>query len=312
VDYKDYYKILGVEKTASVADIKKAFRKLAVKYHPDKNPGDKKAEEKFKEINEANEVLSDAEKRKKYDELGENWKYYQQNGGDTGNFDRNKWGNKGQPFGGSFNQGDFDGDSGAFSDFFESLFGERRTASSGARPRQSRSHRGEDLRAEMEISLEDAYRGGSKQITLDGQKINLKLKPGLRDGQVLRMKGKGNEGYNGGEHGDLLITIMIGEHPRFKRKGNDLYFDNDINVYTAVLGGKVPVETMDKTIQMNIPAGTDSDKTFRLKGMGMPVYENPDTNGDAFVRVVIKTPKNLSEKEKELFNQLADFKKQPL
>ena len=164
----------------------------------------------------------------------------------------------------------------------------------------------------MEISLEDAYRGGSKQITLDGQKINLKLKPGLRDGQVLRMKGKGNEGYNGGEHGDLLITIMIGEHPRFKRKGNDLYFDNDINVYTAVLGGKVPVETMDKTIQMNIPAGTDSDKTFRLKGMGMPVYENPDTHGDAFVRVVIKTPKNLSEKEKELFNQLADFKKQPL
>jgi len=126
------------------------------------------------------------------------------------------------------------------------------------------------------------------------------------------MKGKGNEGYNGGENGDLLITINIRDHPRFRRKGNDLYFDVDIDIYTAVLGGKMPVETMDKTIQMNIPAGTDSDKTFRLKGMGMPVYENPGTNGDAFVRVLIKTPKNLSEKERELFSQLADFKKQPL
>ncbi|MEO5998038.1 MAG: J domain-containing protein [Chitinophagaceae bacterium] len=310
MDYKDYYKILGVEKTASAADIKKAFRKLAVKHHPDKNPGDKKAEEKFKEINEANEVLSDGEKRKKYNELGENWKYYQQNGGDTGNFDKSKWGNTGQQFGGGFNQGE---DDSAFSDFFESIFGERRTTNSRPRPKQSRSNRrGEDLRAEMEISLEDAYQGGSKQITLDGQKINLKLKPGLRDGQVLRMKGKGNEGYNGGENGDLLITIMVGEHPRFKRKANDLYFDNEIDVYTAILGGKAPIATMDKTIQMNIPAGTDSDKTFRLKGMGMPLYENPETRGDAFVRVVLKTPKNLSAKEIELFNQLADFKKQPL
>jgi curved DNA-binding protein len=163
----------------------------------------------------------------------------------------------------------------------------------------------------MEISLEDAYHGGSKQISLNGQKINLKLKPGLRDGQVLRMKGKGSEGINGGENGDLLISIVVGEHPKFKRKENDLYFDNDLDIYTAVLGGKVSVQTMDKTIQMNIPEGTDSDKTFRLKGMGMPLYENPEVRGDAFVRMVIKTPKNLSPKEKELFTQLTDFKKQP-
>ncbi len=308
MDYKDYYKILGVEKSASTADIKKAFRKLAVKYHPDKAPGDKKSEEKFKEINEANEVLSDQEKRKKYDELGENWKNYQQPGGAGGPFNQRRRSHGSQPFSGGFNQGESD-DDGAFSDFFESIFGERTSAGAGARPRQSRSYRGEDLRAEMEISLEDAYHGGSKQISLNGQKINLKLKRGLRDGQVLRMKGKGAEGRHNGENGDLLITIMVAAHPRFKRKENDLYFQNDIDLFTAVLGGKVPVQTMDKTIQMNIPAGTDSDKSFRLKGMGMPFYENAHLHGDAFVKIAIKTPKNLSEKEKELFTQLAELKK---
>ncbi len=309
MDYKDYYKILGLEKTASVADIKKAFRKLAVKHHPDKNPGDKKAEEKFKEINEANEVLSDPLKKKKYDELGKNWKNYQHHGNDPGNFNQNKWGNAGQQYSRNFNQGDFVNEGADFSDFFESIFGDMPGAGSGAK--QQRVYNGEDLRAEMEISLEDAYHGGSKQITLNGQKINLKLKPGLKNGQVLRMKGKGGEGVNGGEDGDLLISFLISEHPRFKIKENDLYFDNDLDLITAFLGGKVPVNTMDKTIQMNIPAGTDSDKTFRLKGMGMPSYENPKTFGDAFVRLVIKTPKNLSAKEKELFTQLADFKKQP-
>jgi len=311
MDYKDYYKILGLEKAASAAEIKKAFRKLAVKHHPDKNPGDKKAEEKFKEINEANEVLSDPEKRKKYDELGENWKYYQQHGGNPGNFNQNKWNNTGQPNNGNFNQADFEGDGGVFSDFFESIFGERRNAGSASGTRQRRVYNGEDLRAEMEISLEDAYHGGSKQISLNGLKINLKLKPGLRNGQVLRMKGKGGEGTNGGENGDLLLSFIIGEHPRFKRKENDLHFDNDLDLLTAVLGGKVPVQTMDKTIQMNVPAGTDSDKIFRLKGMGMPLYEHPGIHGDAFVRLVIKTPKDLSAMEKELFTQLADFKKQP-
>lgn len=310
MNYKDYYKVLGLDKNAKQEDIKKAFRKLAVKYHPDKNPDDKKAEEKFKEINEANEVLGDPEKRKKYDELGENWQYYQQNGGDPGNFDRSQWGNAGQPFGGSFSAEDFEGNGGHFSDFFENLFGERSGASSKSRSRSRRSYRGEDLRAEMEISLEDALHGGSKQISLNGQKINLKLKPGLRDGQILRMKGKGAPGTNKGEDGDLLITISIAEHSRFKRKGNDLHFDQEIDVYTAVLGGKASVQTIDKVIQMNIPPGTDSDKTFRLKGMGMPLSENAETRGDAFVRMLIRVPKNLTEKEKELFSQLANIQKQ--
>lgn len=308
--YKDYYKVLGLDKNAKQEDVKKAFRKLAVKYHPDKNPGDKKAEEKFKEINEANEVLGDPEKRKKYDELGENWQYYQQNGGNPDSFDRSQWGNAGQPFGGSFNAEDFAGDSGHFSAFFENLFGERSTASGKSRARSKRSYRGEDLRADMEITLEDAFNGGTKQISLNGQKLNLKLKPGLRDGQILRMKGKGNAGINKGEDGDLLITISIAEHPRFKRRENELHFDQEIDVFTAVLGGKVSVHTIDKVIHMNIPAGTDSNKIFRLKGMGMPLPENTDARGDAFVRMIIKVPKHLTDKEKELFNQLANIQKQ--
>lgn len=302
MEYKDYYKILGVDKKASQEDIKKAFRKLAVKYHPDKNVGDKKAEEKFKELNEANEVLGDPEKRKKYDELGDNWKYYQQQGAQAGGHRAQRGG---PSFHGQFNADDF-GNSGQFSEFFESIFGEQMFGQ--ARSQSKRTYRGEDLRAEMEISLEDAFHGGSKQVFIDQQKINLKLKRGLRDGQVLRMKGKGGEGRNGGEKGDLLITIIIPENGRFKRKENDLYFDQPIDVFTAVLGGKVSVQTIDKVIQMNIPAGTDSDRVFRLKGMGMPVYERPTESGDAFVRITITTPKNLSHEEKEQFMHLAKMK----
>ncbi|MEJ7766724.1 MAG: J domain-containing protein [Chitinophagaceae bacterium] len=301
MDYKDYYKVLGLDKKAKPEDIKKAFRKLAVKHHPDKNPGDKKAEEKFKEINEANEVLGDLEKRKKYDELGENWQDYQQYGGGAASFNRR---NKGQQFEGSFNAEDFAG-TGQFSDFFENLFGETTRSSGRSRTRTKRTYRGEDQRAEMEITLEEALHGGSKQILLNGEKLNLKLKPGLREGQLLRMKGKGGSGMNTGEDGDLLVTILIAEHPRFKRKENDLYFDQEISLYTAVLGGKVSVQTIDKVIQMNVPAGTDSNKTFRLKGMGMNLKDNAETRGDAFVRMVISVPKNITEKEMELFTQLA-------
>lgn len=309
MEYKDYYKVLGVKKDASQDDIKKAYRKLAVKHHPDKNPGDKKAEEKFKEINEANEVLGDEEKRKKYDELGENWQYYQQHGGDAGNFNRSQWSNAGQPFtGGSFRAEDFEGNSGDFSDFFESLFGARPGGYSQAGARQKRTVNGEDAQAEMEITLEEAYHGGAKQISLNGEKINLKLKPGIREGQILRMKGKGGTGRNGGAPGDLLITMHVAHHPVYERKGDDLYFDTAIDAYTAILGGKVTVQAIGKSVQMNIPAGTDSNKTFRLKGMGMPVYSNPEANGDAYVRIVILVPKQLTEKEKELITQLVNLK----
>ncbi|HXS37673.1 MAG TPA: J domain-containing protein [Flavipsychrobacter sp.] len=311
MDYKDYYKVLGVDKKATQDEIKKAYRKLAIKYHPDKNPEDKKAEEKFKEINEAYDVLGDPEKRKKYDELGENWKYYQQQGGNPNDFDFSQWANRGNTGrqGGNFRTEYFTGDENQFSDFFETLFGHGASGFGNTRHRTYKM-KGDDLQAETEITLEEAFNGTTRQINIGSEKLNLKIKPGIPDGQVLRMKGKGNPGINGGENGDLFITIRIQKHPHFERKENDLYFDEPLDVYTAILGGKLPVRTIDKTLNINIPAGTDSDKTFRLKGMGMPLFNNPSQRGDAYVRVVIKVPKNLSQHEKDLITQLANTTKE--
>jgi curved DNA-binding protein len=305
MEFKDYYSILGVDKTAKDDAIKKAYRKLAVKYHPDKNPGDKTAEEKFKEISEAYEVLGDPEKRKKYDQFGANWKYEEQQRQQAGSQAYSgQWGNSGgEYFSGNFNPEDFS-DEGQFSDFFESLFGNR-----GGRQRSRQPRKGSDLQAEMEVSLEEAFYGTTRQIGLNDQKFNVKLKPGLCDGQVIRLKGKGYPGASGGANGDLLLTLRVATHHKFERKGNDLYFDQPIDLYTAVLGGKIEVQGIDKAVQMNIPSGTDSGQQFRLKGMGMPLYDEPTKRGDAFVKVQIKVPKNLTESEKELFMQLANRKK---
>lgn len=308
MEYKDYYKILGVSKTASQDEIKKAYRKLAVKYHPDKNQGDKIAEGKFKEANEANEVLSNPDKRKQYDELGENWQSYQQAGGYANQGGSRPGGGRQQYGGGGFSNEDFYGGGGQFSDFFENIFG--RGASGGGRSSR-RAATGEDLQAEMHITLEEAFHGASRQVNIGDSKVNMKLKPGVSEGQVLRLKGKGEAGRGGGNNGDLLITLHILPNSKFERKENDLYFDQNIDVYTAVLGGKLAVQGISKTVNMTIPAGTDSNKTFRLKGLGMPDYKNPEQYGDAYVRVVIQTPKHLSGQEKELFEQLANLKAQP-
>ncbi len=304
MEYKDYYKVMGVSKSATTDEIKKAFRKLAVKYHPDKNAGDKKAEEKFKEIAEANEVLSDPVKRKKYDELGANWKEYEQQqahgsgyGGQGGYRPRR---------GGGFNVEDFGGEGGGFSDFFESIFGGG--GFGGSSKRQTRAARGHDFQTEMDITLEEAFNGGPKQISLNGQLLKLTLKPGIQEGQVIRLKGKGGEGANGGGSGDLLITIHIAKHPRYEVKGNDIYFDQPVDIYQAILGGKIAVQLIDKQIMMDIPAGTDSDKKFRLKGMGMRLFDQPDARGDAYLRIQIKVPKTLTEQEKELFTKLSSGK----
>ncbi len=299
MEYKDYYKTLGVSKTATQDEIKKAFRKLAVKYHPDKNPGDKKAEEKFKEANEANEVLSDKDKRQKYDEMGSNWKHYEQQ-----EAARKASGGRQQYSGGGFDQG-FGG--GAFSDFFESFFGGSNSSFSGFNQQQApRSRRGQDLEAEMDISLDEAFHGTSRQVNVDGQKISFKLKAGSYEGQVLRMKGKGRAGYNNGTNGDLLITLHIAKDSRFEIKGHDLYFDQMIDPVTAVLGGKINIQAIEKTIKMDIPAGTDSLKSFRLRNMGMPFHDDPERRGDAYVRIIIHTPKNLSEKEKANWEKLRE------
>jgi len=299
VDYKDYYKVLGVKKDASADEIKKAYRKLAIKHHPDKNAGDKAAEDKFKEANEANEVLSDPEKRKKYDELGENWQQNQQ---------YQQYANQGRGARGGFSTEEFYGDGGQFSSFFESIFGSG-AGFGGARQRSSRPQKGENQEATITLTVDESFHGTSKQVTLNNAKLNLKFKPGTSQGQVLRLKGKGGPGYFGGENGDLLITVNIAPNPKYEVKGSDLYFDQPLDIYTATLGGKVTVQGIDKAVTMNIPAGTDSHKTLRLKGMGMPVFGKTDERGDAYVRMVLQVPKHLSDEEKDLFTKLAELKK---
>ena len=308
MEYKDYYKVLGVAKTASQDEIKKTFRKLAVKFHPDKNPGDKKAEDKFKEVNEANEVLGDPDKRKKYDELGENWSSYQQRGGD-GNFDWGKWSAQGQQRQNKGQGGDFFGGSGDFSDFFESIFGSKGASGRGPGQTSNRVMNGQDQQAEMAITLEDAYNGVTKQIVLNGQKINMNLKPGIYDGMVLRMKGKGSPGRNGGEPGDLHITFNLIKHPLFEVKGNDLHFEEPLDLFTALLGGKQEIKIFNKTVKIPIPEGTDSGKIFRLNGLGMPFYNKSEVRGDAYVKMKIIVPKNLTENEKELIEKWSQINK---
>lgn len=306
MDYKDYYKILGVDKKASADEIKKAYRKLAVKYHPDKNPDDKLAEEKFKELNEAYEVLGDAEKRKKYDEFGENWKYYEQAGAQQGDFDWNRWRAQQQQGGGQqYNAEDMFGEGGQFSDFFEHLFGGgfRSRAQQG----RSRTRRGGDLHATMDVSIEDVYTGATRQINVNGQKLNLKIKKGTADGQVLRLKGKGSPGLNGGEAGDLLIEVSVVPGAGFELKGKDVYLEVPVDVYTAILGGKVQVPVPGSALQLTIPEGTDSGRMFRLKGKGMPVAEGGNGEpGDFYVRIRITVPQNLTDEEKAMFRKLAD------
>lgn len=310
MDVKDYYKILGVEKTATSEQLKKAYRKLAVKYHPDKNPDNKAAEDKFKEINEAYEVLGDEEKRKKYDQFGENYKYYEQHGGRAEDYD---W----SQFGGGGGQGrrysyeggnaeDMFGGEGNFSDFFEQLFGSR-FSGGGRRQQQQGPGRGRDVQATMQVSLEDAYTGATRQVEVNGSRLNIKLKPGLYEGQVIRLKGKGSPGRKGGDNGDLLISIQLAPHPQYELKGKDVYTDLALPLYTAVLGGKLTVPTPGASLSMNIPAGTDSGKVFRLKGKGMPAYDNSGAAGDLYIKAIIHIPANLSEKEKELFQQLSQL-----
>lgn len=297
MEYKDYYKILGLDKTATAADIKKTYKKLALKFHPDRNSGDKTAETKFKEINEANQILGNVEKRKKYDEIGENWDQYQPGGNQGYAQQRRGQGNSAQGFGG------FQQDDSQFADFFESFFGGNAGFGGQGRGR-SRPVKGADLLAEITISLTEAFNGADYPVNINGAKINMKLKPGLVQGQRLRIKEKGETGRDGGTAGDLIITVHIKPDSRFEVKGNDLYFDQALDLYTAILGGKIEVNALDKTVRIDIAAGTDSNKTIRLKRMGMPVYGKAEERGDSFVRLVISVPKNLTEEQQKLVEQL--------
>ena len=307
MEFRDYYKILGVDKKASQEDIKKAYRKLAMKYHPDRNAGNKESEEKFKQITEANEVLSDPEKRKQYDMLGSNWKQYQSRGsGFNDFFSQFGGGNRGSQHSFSGDLGDIFGNTSGFSDFFESFFG------GGPRTRtRSRKQKGQDVEATLYISLIEAYHGSSKEVSVQGKKIRIKINPGTKPGKKIRLKGLGNTGYNGGEKGDLYLTLNINKDPFFEIDGSNLYHDLYVDLYTAVLGGKKQVRTLNgKTINIDIPAGTDSGKVLRLKGLGFPVDENSSSFGDLLVRIKVEIPKNLSGEEQRLFTKLASLRKE--
>ena len=318
MEYRDYYKILGVDKNAGKDEIKKAYRKLARKFHPDTNPNDKEAAKKFSEINEAHEVLSDDEKRKKYDQLGADWQRYQQSGGSEG-FDWSKYSTAGpgaSPGGGwTYYTGDFEDifgeGAGGFSDFFKNIFGgfgggfaeDLGGFGSGA------SIKGQDLSAEISISMEEAFRGCTRIIELAGKKMRINLDQGIRDGQTIRLKGKGGAGGQGGPAGDLYITIRVSDHPDYRREGDDLYKDVPVEVYTAMLGGEQEIDTISGKYKLKIPPGTDSGTTFRLKGRGFPKYGDKGAKGDLYVKAVIHVPKNLNSEEKELVCKLASMRK---
>ena len=311
--YKDYYKILGISKNASTDEVKKAYRKLAIKYHPDKNKGDKSAEDRFKEINEANEVLSDPEKRKKYDTFGEDWRHYQASGGNESQFDWSKYahqrggaqaGNGDEGFG-NFEFRDIFGGQGA-SDFFEMLFGRGPTAAAG---RRTSARKGQDAEAELPISLEEAYHGATKLFELNGQTIRIRINPGVEDKQVLRLAGKGSPGARGGQAGDLYLSIKLLPHPEYERKGNDLSRDLQVPLYTAVLGGKVEVNTLKGIVKVDVQPGTQNGQTLRLAGLGMPIYNEQGKFGDLYVRTVVQIPTKLSEEEQSMFQKLAELQR---
>ena len=311
MEYKDYYKILGVSKNASQDEIKKAYRKLAVKYHPDKTQGDKKSEDRFKEIGEAYEVLKDPEKRKKYDKLGSNWKQYENAGYGGGGFDFSQFG--GGSAGGrrtyhfEGDMGDIFGDSGdGFSDFFNAFFGGGEHTQTGFSGRQ-RPRKGQDLQAKMEISLYEAYHGTSRILNVGGKKLRVNTKPGSYDGLELRIKGKGAPGSSGGPNGDIYIKIRVQPDSQYKVDGSNLILKTNIDLYTAVLGGKKEIQTLAGKLNVPIPKGAQNGSKLRLKGKGMPVYNQPGVHGDLFVQLNVQIPKNLSQEEIKLFKKLKDL-----
>lgn len=294
MEFVDYYQILGINKDASESDIKSAYRKLARKYHPDLNPNDKEANKKFQQINEANEVLSDPEKRKKYDQYGSDWKYAEEFEKARSSQNRQE-NNAGGP---GFSESEFGGD---FSDFFSSMFGRSEGKSSG---RQAR-FRGEDYNAELHLRLEDAYTTRKQTLTVNGKNIRITIPSGVENGQVIKLKGHGGQGINGGQDGDLYITFVIEDHPVFKRAGNDLYTTVDIDLYTAILGGEVMLDTLSGKIKLKVNPETQNGTKIRLKGKGFPVYKSEGEFGDLYVTYSVKIPTNLTERQRELFRELS-------
>ena len=302
MDFIDYYSVLGIAKDASDDDIKKAYRKLARKHHPDLNPNDQEANKKFQQINEANEVLSDPEKRKKYDQYGKDWQHaeqfeearrqqqqsrqsYSQSAGGAGDYD----------FSGGFGGADF-------SDFFSSMFGQD---AGGERGRRQTQFKGQDYQAELHLRLRDAYTTHKQTMNVDGKNIRITVQAGVENGQKIKLSGYGAPGINGGPNGDLYITFVIEDDARFRRMGNDLHVDEEIDLYTAVLGGERVIDTMDGKVKLTVKPETQNGTKVRLKGKGFPVYRQDGSFGDLYITWQVKLPTNLTDQQKDLFQQLA-------
>ncbi|MEN2412856.1 J domain-containing protein [Flavobacterium mesophilum] len=301
MDYIDYYKVLDVTKSATEAEIKKAYRKLARKYHPDLNPNDKEAEKKFKEINEANEVLSNPENRKKYDKYGKDWKHadeFEKAGYDPNqqqqHYSRQQSGQDFSGFGGDFSGSDF-------SDFFNSMYG-------SGRSRSQSKYRGQDFNAELQLDLASAYTTHKQNLSVNGKNIRITIPAGVENGQIIKIPGHGSPGANGGPNGDLYITFQISNNSDFKRDGNNLYSNVDLDLYTAILGGEISIKTFDGKVKIKVPAETQTGTKVKLKGKGFPIYKKENQFGDLYVTYNLKIPTKLSEKEKELFAELAKLR----
>ena len=314
MEYKDYYQVLGVGRDADPKDIKRAFRKLARQYHPDVNPGDAGAEERFKEINEAYEVLSDPEKRSKYDRLGSEWSRWQQAGGRPGDFDWSRWatgaaGPGGQrvhvQYGTPEDLEDLFGGASPFSDFFSQIFGGMGGgAAPGGFQYRVRPQRGQDYQQEVEISLREAAQGTTRVLQKDGRRLEIKIPPGARTGTRVRMSGEGGPGAGGGAAGDLYLRVRVASDPQFERRGDDLHVTVPVDLYTAVLGGQAQVPTLSGPVMLTIPAGTQNGRVFRLREKGMPRLRQPEQHGDMYARVDVQLPADLSPRQRELFEEL--------
>jgi len=296
MEFVDYYQILGLEKKAKAAEIKNAYRKMARKYHPDLNPNDEKAKEKFQQINEANEVLSDPEKRKKYDKFGKDW----QHADAFENAERQQRSNRNQPNYGS--QGSNERD---FSDFFESMFGGQQSSAGRQRTTQ---YKGQDFNATLNLNFKDILKTQQQVIDLGSKKIRITIPAGVENGQTIKIKGQGSEGLQGGPKGDLYLTFKVNEDPIYRRLGNDLYKTEEISLYDAILGKEVVFETINGKIKVNISPETQSDKKIKIKGKGLPLYKKEGVFGDLYITLKIKNPEKLSEEEKKLFVELSKLR----
>ncbi len=310
MEYKDYYQILGVSQDANEKEIKSAYRRLARELHPDVNPGNTQAEERFKEVNEAYEVLSDAEKRRKYDQLGSAWQDWQRGGGTPGDFDWNRWSTAGPGgqrvhvrYSTPEDLQDLFGGGNPFSDFFAQIFGGI-GGTTGGFEYPPPTGRGQDLEQEVTVTLQEAFHGATRRLQKNGRRLQIKIPPGADNGTRIRLPGEGAPGASGGAPGDIYLQVQVAPDPHFERHGDDLTTTVTTDLYTAVLGGQVPVQTLSGPVTLTVPPNTQNGQTFRLRGKGMPRLRQPQEHGDLYVELAVTLPGRLTPRQRELFEEL--------